>query len=60
MNAREAMEKKGKLITSLDELLTQENVIFAGKPIPISWCYGWTLKQAKKNIDRKLVYAINE
>lgn len=58
MNVREAMEKKGKLITSIDELLTYDNVIFAGKPIPISWVHGWTVKQAKKNIDRKLLYAI--
>lgn len=60
MKAREVIEKKGKVITSVDELLTHEYVIFGDKLIPITWCYGWTLRQTKKNIDRKLMFTIKE
>lgn len=60
MKAREVLQMKGKLITSVDELLTQDQVIFGDKLVPIAWCHGWSLKQTKKNIDRKLLFCVKE
>ncbi len=60
MRAREVREIKGKVITSIDELLKYEFVIFNDQLVPISWCHGWSLKQTKRNIDRRQVFAVKE
>ena len=60
MRTREVRELQGKAITSLDELLKHDRVIFNGQLVPITWCYGWSLKQTKRNIDRRLVFAVKE
>jgi len=47
---------KGEAITSIEELLKQEEIIFNHKIVPKSWFMGWTIKQTQRNIEKRKLF----